>query len=107
MNDLVCAKLKEIVNLQDNLKTDDAYCFLTLSAPGCVSLIMPWGERGGGGIKFGTVILCNVTKKMIETNFQNCSYRDDGVTNYANFLKKLCGKGLKYASFFFLKLTLW
>ena len=99
MNDLVCGKLKEIVNLQYNLKTDDAYCFLTLSAPGCVCLIMPWGERGGG-IKFGTVILCNVTKKMIETNFQNCSYREDGATNYVNFLKKLCEKWLKYVFFF-------
>ena len=45
-------------------------------------------------MKFGTFILCNVTKKMVEKNFQNCSYRDDDVTNYVNFLKKkLCENG--------------
>ena len=54
---------------------------------------------------FGTVILCNVTKKMAENHFQNCRYRDDGVTNYVNIFEKLCEKWLKYV--FFLKLTLW
>ena len=43
-------------------------------------------------------------KKMIEKNFQNCSYRDDDVTNYVNFFEKLRKKWLKYV--FFLKLTL-
>ena len=38
-------------------------------------------------MKFGTAILCNVTKKMVEKKFQNCSYRDDDVTNYVNFSK--------------------
>ena len=46
-------------------------------------------------MKFGTVILCNVTKKMEEKNFQNSSYRDDDITNYANFFEKLCEKWLK------------
>ena len=39
---------------------------------------------------FGTVILCNVTKKMIKKNFQNCSYSDGDVTNYVNLFLKLC-----------------
>ena len=39
---------------------------------------------------FGTVILCNVTKKMVKKNFQNCRYSDGDVTNYANFFEKLC-----------------
>ena len=38
---------------------------------------------------FGTVILCNVTKKMVEKNFRNCSYSDGDVTNYVNFFEKL------------------
>ena len=45
---------------------------------------------------FDTVILCNVTKKMVENVFQNWSYRDDDVTNYVNFFEKLCEKWLKY-----------
>ena len=39
---------------------------------------------------FGTVILCNVTKKL-----ENCIYRDVDVTNYVKFLGKLCEKWLK------------
>ena len=39
-------------------------------------------------MKFGTVILCNVTKKIVEKNFQNCNYRDDDI-NYVNFFEKL------------------
>ena len=38
----------------------------------------------------------NVTTKMVDKNFQNCSYRDDDVTNYVNFFEKLCEKWLKY-----------
>ena len=34
----------------------------------------------------------NVTTKMVDKNFQNCSYRDDDVTNYVNFFEKLCEK---------------
>ena len=52
-------------------------------------------------MKFGTVILCNVKKKWQK----NCSYRDDDVTNYANFFEKLCNKWLKYV-FFFSKINL-
>ena len=37
---------------------------------------------------------------MVEKNFQNCSHRDDDVTNYDNFLKN-CEKWLKYDFFFF------
>ena len=55
-------------------------------------------------MKFGTVILCNVTKEIVEKNFQNCSYSDDDVTNYVNFFEKLC-KNAKIC--FFLKLTLY
>ena len=55
--------------------------------------------------KFGTIILCNVTKNMVEEYFQNCSHRDDDVTNYVNFFEKLCEKWLKYI-YFFQKLTL-
>ena len=82
------------------------YPFLALSAPWYFCLIIPYG--GGGHIasswrkswkenafdmKYGTVILCNVTKKKVE---KNCSYRDDGVTNYVNCLQKLCKKWLEY-----------
>ena len=55
-------------------------------------------------MKFGTVILCNVTKTMLDKDFQNRSYRDHDVTNYVYFLEKLSDKWLKYV--FFLKLTL-
>ena len=41
---------------------------------------------------------------MVEEYFQNCSHRDDDVTNYVNFFGKLCEKWLKYI--FALKLTL-
>ena len=43
-------------------------------------------------MKFGAVILCNATKKMVGKNFQNWSYRDDDVTNDVNFFEKLCEK---------------
>ena len=43
-------------------------------------------------MKFGIVILCNVTKND-RKNFQTCSYRDDDVTNYVNFLKKFAKNG--------------
>ena len=47
---------------------------------------------------------CFVTlQKNARENFQNYSYRDDGVTNYANFFEKLCEKWLKYG---FLKINL-
>ena len=43
-------------------------------------------------MKFGTVILCNVTKKVVEKKSQNGSYRDGDVTNFVNFFEKLCEK---------------
>ena len=55
-------------------------------------------------MKFGTVILCNVTKTMLDKDFQNRSYRDHDVTNYVYFLEKLCDKWLKYV--FFSKINL-
>ena len=88
------------------------YPFLALSARWYFCLIIPYG--GGGHIvsswrkswkenafdmKYDTVILCNVTKKMVEKSFQNCSYMDDDVTNYVNFFEKLCKKWLKYVLF--------
>ena len=51
-------------------------------------------------MKFGSVILYNVTKKKLgEEIFQNCNYRDDDATNYVNFLEKLSEKWLKYGFF--------
>ena len=50
-------------------------------------------------MKFGTLVLYNVTKKIVKNFFQNFSYRDDGVTNYENLLEKLCEKLLKYVLF--------
>ena len=41
-------------------------------------------------MKFGTAILCNVIKQMVEKLSQNCSCRDDDVTNYVSFFEKLC-----------------
>ena len=48
-------------------------------------------------MKFGTVILCHVTKKKkkIEKNIQNDSYTDDDVTNYVKICAKLFKKLLK------------
>ena len=43
-------------------------------------------------MKLGKVILCNVTKKMVEKKFQNCSYRNDDVTNYVIYLEILYEK---------------
>ena len=51
-------------------------------------------------MKFGTIILCNVTKNVVDEYFQNCSHRDDNVTNYVNFFEKLCEKWLKYIYIF-------
>ena len=39
-------------------------------------------------MKFGTLIL----KKIVEKFFQNCSYKDDDVTNYINFFEQLSEK---------------
>ena len=50
-------------------------------------------------MKYGTVVFCNVIKKMAEKKNQSCSYRDDDVTNYVNFFGKLCEKRQKYVSF--------
>ena len=33
---------------------------------------------------------------MVEKKFQNCSNKDDEVTNYVNFFEKFCEKLLKY-----------
>ena len=41
---------------------------------------------------------------MVEKTFQNCSYKDDDVTNYDNFFEKICEKMAKKC--FFIKLTL-
>ena len=49
---------------------------------------------------------CNVTKQMVEKFFQNCSCKDDDVTNYDNFFWKNMRKMAKIG-FFFLKLALW
>ena len=38
-------------------------------------------------------------KNIVEKNFQNCSYRDDEVTNYVNFVEKKKKKWLKYGFF--------
>ena len=53
-------------------------------------------------MKFGTVIPRKVTKKFVGKRFQNCSYSDDDVTNYVNFLKNYAKNWLKYV--FFVKL---
>ena len=47
-------------------------------------------------MKFGTVIPCKVTKKFVGKRLQNCSYSDDDVTNYVNFLKNYATKQTKY-----------
>ena len=99
------------------LVLDHETCALTLSAPGYFCLIMPRGEahsapsvNPGRKILLTTVILCIVTKQsfveksQVEKSFQNCSYRDDNVTNYVSFFENLCKKWQK--CFFFLKLTL-
>ena len=77
---------------------------LTVFAPGYFCLIMPRGVRSvhplrkpwkenAFDMKFGTVILCNLTKKVAEKNLENCSCRDDGVTNYVIFLKNYAKNG--------------
>ena len=42
-------------------------------------------------------------KKMVEKNFQNCSYSNDNVTNYVNFLKTYAKNG---KNMFFSKIIL-
>ena len=54
-------------------------------------------------MKFGTAMLYNVTKKLVEKKNQNCSYSDNDVINYVNFLKNYAKNWLKYV--FFGKLT--
>ena len=54
-------------------------------------------------MKFGTVVLYNVTKKIVEIFFQNFSYRDDVVINYLIFWKMRRKMAKIYC---FLKLTL-
>ena len=67
---------------------------LTLSAPGVfLSDYAPGGKKNAFHMKFGTAILCNVTKKLVEKKFQNCSHRDDDVTNYVNFLENYAKNG--------------
>ena len=44
-------------------------------------------------MKFGTVIPCNVTKKMVEKKLQNCSYSDYDASNCMNFLKNYAENG--------------
>ena len=47
-------------------------------------------------MKFGTVTLCDVTKKLVEKKIQNYSYSDDDATNYVNFFKNYAKNWLKY-----------
>ena len=47
-------------------------------------------------MKFGTAILCNVTKKLVEKKIKNCSYSDNDVINYVIFLKNYAKNWLKY-----------
>ena len=37
---------------------------------------------------------------MVEKNLQNFSYKDDDVTNYANFFEKIYEKWLRYVFFY-------
>ena len=69
--------------------------------PICPEVFLSDHAENAFDMKFATVILCNVTKKkkMVEKNFQNCSYRCDDVTNYVIFFEKLCEKWLKYVFF--------
>ena len=86
---------------------------LTLSALGYFCLILPRWKGGHDHIvsylfpcvKPGSKMLLtwNLAQSyfvMLKINgrkdFQNCSYRDHGVTNYYHFFKKLCEKWLKY-----------
>ena len=56
-------------------------------------------------LRLAQPLLCNITQKNGRNKFQNCSCRDDDVTNYVNFFEKLCKKWLKYV-FFLVKSTL-
>ena len=58
---------------------------------------------GGGGIAHNAPPCVNPDKKMLLTGYF-CSYKNDGVTNYVIFFKKLCKTWLKY--FFFSKINL-
>ena len=82
---------------------------LTLSVPGYFCLIMPRGSVNPDRKILLTWNLAQsyfvmLQKKMEEKHFQNSSYRDDDITNYANFFEKLCEKWLKYV--FFSKINL-
>ena len=45
-------------------------------------------------MKFGTgTYFVMLQKKMVEKNFQNCSYKDDEVTNSVIFLKNYTKNG--------------
>ena len=56
-------------------------------------------------MKFGTVILCNVAKKLVEKKSQNWSYSDDDVTSYVNVLKNYAKNWLKYVFFYKINLV--
>ena len=45
------------------------------------------------------LVMLKKKKKNGRKKIQNCSHRDDHVTNYVNLFEKLCKKWLKYASF--------
>ena len=70
--------------------------WLTLSAPGY--LIWFWWENAFD-MKFGTVILCYVTKKMVEKNFKIAAIGMMTSIIVSIFLEKLCEKWLKYVFF--------
>ena len=42
---------------------------------------------------------------MVEKTFQNCSYKDDDVTNYDNFFEKICEKMAKKCFFYKINLV--
>ena len=80
--------------------------FLTLShsapaPPLCVNpdrkMLLTWNSTQS----YFVMLQKNWRKKK----FQICSYSNDGVTNYVNFLKNYAKSWLKYV--FFVKLTLW
>ena len=50
-------------------------------------------------MKFGTVIPCKVTTIFAGKRFPNCSYSNDDVTKYVNFLKNYAKNWLKYVIF--------
>ena len=70
--------------------------WLTLSAPGY--LVWFWWEKAFD-MKFGTVILCYVTKKKVEKNFKIAAIGMMTSLIVSIFLEKLCEKWLKYVFF--------